>query len=308
MEEAWELAGLDASGKSAHTLDLHAAVPAFIGRVSLHLTEGDIAAATTVGEQMLEMADRIGAAIWSIHHLIPLLGQTYMLARDLEGAQRIGQRLRRDSERMNHMLGLAWADACDALVTWLSGDIEGGSVRLRAAADRLEGIPMVFYAARLRRQLAGRLAELGRTEEALSELRRAHVIFRDLARRARDREDARDVQGIGYSPAPQVVDAGARGSNRQGAGDLTACGCPPFEQGDREGARDLAANRDDASHEHLWEARGELSGRAGGSGARTRVGVGRLVGPSLRVPASIGKVSVKRHHLSVFQDDLVIEA
>ena len=180
VEEAWELAGLESGSSPGQPLDLHAVVPAFIGRVSLDLAEGDIASATATGERGLEIADRSGTAIWSIHHLIPLLAQAYLLARDLEGAQRVGHRLRRDSERMNHMLGLAWADACDALVTWLSGDIEGGSVRLRAAADRLESIPMVYDAARVRRQLAGRLAELGRRDEALSELRRAHSIFRDL--------------------------------------------------------------------------------------------------------------------------------
>ena len=180
VEEAWALAGLDAPGEPDPGFDLHAAIPAFTGKVSLHLAEGDIASAITVGEQGLEMADRSGSAIWSLHHLRPLLSEAYLLARDLEGAQRVGLRLRRDSKRMDHILGLAWADACDALVTWLSGDVEGGSVRLRAAADRLEGIPMVFDAARIRRQLAGRLAELGYTDEALSELRRAHSIFRDL--------------------------------------------------------------------------------------------------------------------------------
>ncbi len=142
VEEAWALAGLDAPGEPDPGFDLHAAIPAFTGKVSLHLAEGDIASAITVGEQGLEMADRSGSAIWSLHHLRPLLSEAYLLARDLEGAQRVGLRLRRDSKRMDHILGLAWADACDALVTWLSGDVEGGSVRLRAAADRLEGIPM----------------------------------------------------------------------------------------------------------------------------------------------------------------------
>jgi DNA-binding CsgD family transcriptional regulator len=179
--EAWALAGLGPSGESNATVDLHAAIPAFIGRVTLCLAEGNVAAAKAIAERGVEMADRSGAAIWSLHHLMPLLGQAYLLARDLEGAERLGRRLRRDATRMDHVLGLAWADACDALVTWLGGDIEGGCTRLRAAADRLDGIPMVFDAARVRRQFAGRLAELGRVEEALVELRRAHTVFSELA-------------------------------------------------------------------------------------------------------------------------------
>jgi len=180
VNEAWALAGLGPSGEGGATLDLHAAIPAFIGRVTLDLAEGNVAAAKAVAERGVEMADRTGAAIWSLHHLVPLLGQAYLLARDLEGAERLGRRLRRDATRMDHVLGLAWADACDALVTWLGGDIEGGCTRLRAAADRLDGIPMVYDAARVRRQFAGRLADLGRVEEALVELRRAHGLFSDL--------------------------------------------------------------------------------------------------------------------------------
>ncbi|MGH9797616.1 MAG: potassium transporter TrkG, partial [Candidatus Polarisedimenticolia bacterium] len=38
---------------------------------------------------------------------------------------RLGARLRRDSERLDHKLGLAWADARDALVQWLGGDVAG---------------------------------------------------------------------------------------------------------------------------------------------------------------------------------------
>lgn len=211
VEEAWELAGLNDPVRLGNTMDFHAAIPAFIGRVSLHLAEGDIPLAIAAGEEGLEMASRSGSAIWRIHHLIPLLAQAYMWAGDLEGAQRVSQRLRRESERMDHLLGLAWADACDALVTWLSGDIEGGSIRLRAAADRLEGIPMVFDAARLRRQLAGRLAELGRTAEALSELRRAHSIFRDLGAEPELEKTREMFRELEMRPPPKSLSHGVGG-------------------------------------------------------------------------------------------------
>ena len=48
---------------------------------------------------------------------------------------------------------------------------------LRKAAEELEAVPMIFDAARLRRQLAGRLADLGQRDAALDELRRVHDVF-----------------------------------------------------------------------------------------------------------------------------------
>ena len=211
VSEAWALAGLGPSGEGGPALDLHAVIPAFIGRVTLDLTEGNVAAAQTIAERGLEMADRSGAAIWSLHHLIPLLGQAYLLARDLEGAERLERRLRRDATRMDHVLGLAWADACDALVTWLGGDIEGGCTRLRAAADRLDGIPMAFDAARVRRQFAGRLADLGRVEEALVELRRAHAVFNELGAESELEATRGMFKELEVRPPPRASAAGLGG-------------------------------------------------------------------------------------------------
>ncbi len=61
---------------------------------------------------------------------------------------------------------------------------------MRRAAERLETIPFVPDAVRIRRQLAGRLAEIGDREGALRELRRVHEILltlgaQDELRRAR---------------------------------------------------------------------------------------------------------------------------
>jgi DNA-binding CsgD family transcriptional regulator len=51
---------------------------------------------------------------------------------------------------------------------------------IRAACASLEAIPVIPDAARLRRQLAGRLAEIGDREGALNELRQVHDIFTRL--------------------------------------------------------------------------------------------------------------------------------
>ncbi len=175
VDEAWDLAIGDDAGD--RVLDVHTAVPAHIGRAAYHLATGDYEEVIRIGERGLELADRSGYVIWTIHHLLPLMGEACLLLRDLEMAEEIGDRLRGESERMDHRIGHAWADACDALVTWLRGDTRKGALLLEQAAERLEEIPVVFDAARVRRQLAGRLAELGEREEALSELRTVHETF-----------------------------------------------------------------------------------------------------------------------------------
>src|SRR4029079_10195744 len=77
-------------------------------------------------------------------------------------------------------LGLAWADACDALVEMLHGDKQKAVSLLQGAVEALEAIPYVPDAARVRRQLARALAETGDREGATRELRRAHEVFAHL--------------------------------------------------------------------------------------------------------------------------------
>jgi hypothetical protein len=47
----------------------------------------------------------------------------------------------------------------------------------------MEGIPLVYESSRLRRQLAGRLAEIGDRDGALTELRSVHAVFTRLGAR-----------------------------------------------------------------------------------------------------------------------------
>jgi GTP1/Obg family GTP-binding protein len=44
----------------------------------------------------------------------------------------------------------------------------------------MESIPMTYEAAKLRRQLAGRLAEIGDRDGAVEELRHVHAVFKRL--------------------------------------------------------------------------------------------------------------------------------
>ncbi|MFT5434719.1 MAG: hypothetical protein ACI9OJ_005433, partial [Myxococcota bacterium] len=113
----------------------------------------------------------------AFHHIMPIIAEASIHLNDLTRARQIGQRMRTEAESVGHPLGLAWADACDALVTWLEHDVEAGALALRRAVEALEAIPIVYDAARLRRQLAKRLAELGDREEALKQLRHVHGVF-----------------------------------------------------------------------------------------------------------------------------------
>ncbi len=206
VDEAWAVAGLPGAGSGP---DIHTAVPAYIGRAAYHQALGEWSETLRWGEAGLALADRSGYVIWSIHHLLPLVAEALIQTRDLEGAEKVGRRLRTDSERMGHSLGLAWAQACEALVVWLRGDLAGGVERLREAATALERIPMIPDAARIRRQLAGRLADLGEREAAVAELRAVHDTLARLGNR-RELEKARKLfQKLDSRPPPLTPVEGA---------------------------------------------------------------------------------------------------
>lgn len=181
VEEAWRLAGLeegdgDGEGRTSRW-DIHVVIPAHIGMAALRIAEGRSEEAVEVGRAGLRIADRAGYVFWVLHHLLPMYGEALLRAGRLDEAVEVGERLRTESAALNHSLGLAWADACDAIVAWHSGETERGAKLLRAAAEDLEEIPILPEATRIRRQLAGRLADLGKRDAALAELRRVHEIF-----------------------------------------------------------------------------------------------------------------------------------
>lgn len=179
VDEACALAGV-AGGFTPQTRDVHAVVPALIGRSTYLMASGDEEGALEVGEGALAVAEASGYVIWVLHRLLPLVGEAHIRLRDLEGAKRVRRLMVEEGKRMDHRLSLVWATAAQALITWWSGKIQEAAELLREAADAMEEIGICYDAARIRRQLAGRLAELGRDEEALAELRKAHDVFRRL--------------------------------------------------------------------------------------------------------------------------------
>ncbi|MGD2123163.1 MAG: AAA family ATPase [Gemmatimonadota bacterium] len=173
VEEAWAVSGAGEEGTS----NVHAEIPAYIGMGYLALAQGDTDEAIRIGRAALGIADKVGYGLWAIHRLVPLLAEAYLWKGDLEGAKEMGQRLRSGSSGIQHKLGLAWGQTCDALVTWLEGDPGTGAEMMEGAAQALEDVPMIGDAARLRRMKAGRLADVGDRKGALEELGKVHEIF-----------------------------------------------------------------------------------------------------------------------------------
>lgn len=209
VDEAWEVSGADRGMN--RPVDVHVVVPAHIGRAACLLAEGQYERAVAVGEAGLAIADRSGYVIWAIHRLLPVIAEAHLYARDIEGARKIGTRIRKHARTMDHALGLAWADACDALVAWLSGDPERGARLMREAATSLEAIPVIPDAARIRRQLAGRLAEIGERDAAVTELRSVHDVFAGLGAEVELEKTRNQLREVGSRPPTRSVGEGAGG-------------------------------------------------------------------------------------------------
>lgn len=220
IDEAWKRSGAGAT--DGRPPNLHTVIPAHIGRASLHMARGEYAEAIRVGQAGLTIADRHGYVVWTIHRLVPIIAESLLwLSREPEAgtrpeeyiarARQLGIRLRADSLRQGHQLGLAWADSCDALVAWLGGDSRSGAILLESAAERLEAIPFVFDAARVRRQLAGRYEEIGERDRAAAELHRVHRIFADLGAETELRKTRDQMREIGVRPPALPTAPGAAG-------------------------------------------------------------------------------------------------
>lgn len=207
-DEAWEISG---AGDDEGPVDVHTVVPAHAGRAAYHVAAGEFDEAIRLGLRGLAVADRTGYTVWAIHRLLPIITEAYLSIGDIASAQAMGARLRRDAERLGHPLGIAWADAADAFVVWLSGDIALGVERLRAAAERLEAIPVAPDAARLRRHFAARLRDQGERDEAIRELRHVHAVFARMGAERELSKTREQIRELGARPPTREAAPGAAG-------------------------------------------------------------------------------------------------
>jgi class 3 adenylate cyclase/tetratricopeptide (TPR) repeat protein len=198
--EAWEVSGAERAGGGEGFSDVHTVVPAHIGRAAYHLARGEWGEAARLAEAGLAIADRTGYVVWAIHHVLPIIAESAIHARNLPRAREVGARMRREAEAVGHPLGLAWAEACDAILGWLEGDAQKGAVSLRRGAEAMEEIPLEYEASRLRRQLAARLVEIGDLEGARAELLRVHDVLTRLGAMPELQKALTQMKEIGLEP------------------------------------------------------------------------------------------------------------
>lgn len=208
VDEAVSVSGLDRPGS---TVDVHQVVPVYIGLAYYHVGVGDFRDAIAAAEKGLEIAEGTGYVLWAMHRLLPILGEACLWAGEIDRAEQIGKQMREHSRRIDHKLGHAWADGAQALVMWKRGNAQGSVALMRRAAEALEEIPMTWDAARLRRQLAGRLAEVGEVEEAIVELRHVHDVFAHLGASLELEKARMQFREIGQRPPPKAVATGLAG-------------------------------------------------------------------------------------------------
>jgi DNA-binding CsgD family transcriptional regulator/tetratricopeptide (TPR) repeat protein len=212
----WKLAGGETAGSlegaEERALDVPSIVPAHLGLASYHLARGDAAEAVRIGEAGLAIADRTGYVVWSLQWLLPMVGEAALTGRDFDRAALHLARMRKDAGRLNHRLGLAYADACDGLLAWFrDGDPRRAIDLLRSSVDQLEAIPFPPQAARIRRRLAGALVAVGDREEGMRELRKAHDVLARLEATAELSGTREEMRERGVRPPPKTISTGAAG-------------------------------------------------------------------------------------------------
>ncbi|TVP59365.1 MAG: helix-turn-helix transcriptional regulator [Gemmatimonadales bacterium] len=182
-----------------------------LGESALHLATGEHREAMVLGDEGMEPVDRSGYRAWGVHRRLPTLAEAALHLRDLDRARELAARLRSDAERLDHPAARAWASICEALVVWLEGDSSRGAREMAEGAEALESMGLLPDAARLRRQVAGRLAEIGDREGAVRELRRAHEALLRIGAEPeleKAREQFREV-----GARPPLRSQGERGSS-----------------------------------------------------------------------------------------------
>ncbi|MGD8322051.1 MAG: LuxR C-terminal-related transcriptional regulator, partial [Gemmatimonadota bacterium] len=207
VDEACAISGMDRDGP----LDVHMVVPAYIGLAHYLVGLEEYDDAIEAARKGLEIAEGTGYTLWVVHRLLPILAEACLWAGEIDEAARVGKQMRETVQAMDHKLGLAWADACDALVRWKRGNPREGAVAMRRAAEALEEIPMVPYAARIRRQLAGRLAEIGDKEGSVGELKRVHDVFLQLGAEQELKKTRIQFREVDHRPPPRPDPEGVAG-------------------------------------------------------------------------------------------------
>jgi DNA-binding CsgD family transcriptional regulator len=216
FDEAWKLAGAEKAGSlegaGERALDVPSIIPAHLGMASYYLAKGDSAQAVRIGEAGLAIADRTGYLVWALQWLLPTIGDAALTGRDFATAATHLTRMRRDAGRLNHRIGLAYADACDGLLARFRDHDPARAIELmQSAVEQLEALPFPPQAARIRRRLAGAFVEVGDREEGMRQLRKAHDVFARVGATVELEGTREEMRELGLRPPPKSVTSGAAG-------------------------------------------------------------------------------------------------
>jgi DNA-binding CsgD family transcriptional regulator/tetratricopeptide (TPR) repeat protein len=216
FDEAWKLAGAEKAGSlegaGERALDVPSIVPAHLGMASYYLAKGHPAKAVGIGEAGLAIADRTGYLVWALQWLLPTIGDAALTGRDFDTAAMHLARMRRDAGRLNHRLGLAYADACEGLLARFRDQDPKRAIELmQSAVDQLEALQFLPQAARIRRRLAGAFVEVGDRDEGMRHLRKAHDVFARVGATVELEGTREEMRELGLRPPPKSVTTGAAG-------------------------------------------------------------------------------------------------
>jgi DNA-binding CsgD family transcriptional regulator/tetratricopeptide (TPR) repeat protein len=216
FDEAWKLAGAERAGSlegaGERALDVPSIVPAHLGMASYYIAKGEFKKAVDIGEAGLAIADRTGYLVWALQWLLPTIGDAALSGGEFTTAATHLARMRRDAGRLNHRLGLAYADACEGLLArFRDHDPVRGIELMQSSVAQLEALPFAPQAARIRRRLAGAFVEIGDREEAMRQLRKAHDVFARLGATVELEGTREEMRELGLRPPPKSVTSGAAG-------------------------------------------------------------------------------------------------
>ena len=156
--------------------------------VALHVERGELASAASVLHRRLR---KVGADAVSA---LPLLGMLVMVQierGDLDGAARSAHQIEQSADLVADDRNLAQSDLARGRVLMAQGNPAEGVIALYFAAERFDRLSMRLDAASARLSLGEALADSGRLEVAMSELRIASATFEKAgAIRQSDRADA----------------------------------------------------------------------------------------------------------------------
>jgi DNA-binding CsgD family transcriptional regulator len=215
FREAWSLAELAERDHHSSGTDVSVMVPACTGMAANCLSRKAYRHAIEYAERGLAITDRYGYHAWAIHRLLPILCEARIWIRDFEPVVDMIARLREQSRLLDHRLGLAWADAAEALLLRFRDNDPEAATRMVAAATRLETVPFRFHAARLRRNAAQLLALDGRRDDAIEQLRIAHDMLLSMGAE-RELRGARDqLRELGVRPPQKTMVTGGALTGRE---------------------------------------------------------------------------------------------